>query len=149
MTSHLSALLLGICLLTACSKEEEIVETQPAYQTMSTVAFTKYDDQFTLNLPSNTGVKEASDFKVVLYPDVEDLTHTVEVNYIQGNSLQDYGEAFYDGLTATPKSEYSEDGYQAGDYFYVFKKSENNVYLRMKGGIQDMEYCKELMNGVT
>ena len=142
-------LLLAVCLTTACSKESEIIETQPAYQIMDTVSFTKYDDKFTLKLPNTTGVREASDFVIILYPDIADLTRTVEVNYIQGNSLQDYGRAFYDGLTANPKSEYSESGYQAGDYFYIFRKSENNIYLRVKGGIQDMEYCKELIINVT
>lgn len=138
---------LFICSLvvSACSKEVP-VETEPPkpeYLDITEASFTTYGDLITLVIDSNEAIQSLTDSELVILPNRGEFT-TVSVEYIQGNSLNDFMEGYYNGLPNTT-SELVDGKFTTDSKAYGFLITEKNNYLLFKAPLEMKDYLSELM----
>lgn len=142
-------LLMTLVLLAGCSKEEvvETTEEDPMSQYLSSrdISFTAYGDKVTLSLRDNEAFAEISDTEAVIVPDVYDSAE-VHVDYIQGNSLNDYAKAYYNSIEEATSSELEDNTFTTNDNFYGFVKTEKNSYVMVTSDKELEDYCRELLD---
>lgn len=132
-------------LLAGCAKEEVApTEPIPEYLSVSQVSFTCYGDDMVFKIKDDEAVQNYSSTQIILLPD-KTAFDTIRVDYVQGVSLNDYGKAYYTGLEESDKSDYNNGVFTAGEYCYVFGKTESNNYVMIRGSIDYEDYCVELM----
>lgn len=135
-----------IALLTGCGGKDVPEETPaptPEHMETTTVVFSCYDDSIVLNLEGNEAVQTMTDTRVVLLPDKTKFD-VVSVDYIQGNSLINYGAGYYEGLEDDTKSAYENDSFITSTNVYAFTRTEKNSFLMVKGPVAFKDYCLSL-----
>lgn len=143
-------LILGACLLvilTGCGKTTKAEETTttPSYTDATTFTFTCYGDLIKYKVEGDEGIQSATDTQLVILPD-KGKSDKITVDYIQGNSLNDYGAAYREGLDDDSKSVYKDSSFSTDSNFYTFIRTEKNSFLMIKGPIGLEDYCVKLKN---
>lgn len=135
-------ILLCSLMLVGCHKEE-VVETLPPYYDVTQLTFTVYEDN--LIIPVEQGsVQEVSNTEVSLLHD----NMVIRVDYIQGNSLNDYIEAYYAGVEDVTKTSLVDNHFQTSTTCYAFYKSANRNYVMISGPVAAKDYCSELLSNI-
>ena len=95
MLKKLIVMSLSALLLTGCggAPKEETVHT-PEYLSITEVSVSIGDETIVYTAMNNEAVKSYSDKQFVVYPD-KTLFDTVQVDFVQGNSLNNYIQAYY------------------------------------------------------
>ena len=131
--------------MSACSKEVPVDNEvpKPEYLNITEVNFIVYGDAVSFTVGGTEAIQSVSDTDLVILPNREEFT-TVSVEYIQGNSLNDFAEAYYSGLTNTT-SDFVDGKFTTDTESYGFIKTDKNNYLLFKAPLHETEYLSELM----
>ena len=135
-------ILLGcILLLVGCSKKEEIPkETEPQYMSERVCSFSQYADTISISLEDGEFFKSITPTACeILYGD-----STIDMTYIEGNSLNDFPKAVHDSLDAMDISDIKDSSFTADGKYYTFSKSDSNDYIMIRGDESNKSYIKEL-----
>lgn len=134
-------ILMLFCLaLSGCSKEEEPVETTPpppptaAHLSDTTVVLDRWGDEgLTFSVEGSEAIQSYTDVQIQILPDVNQFEF-VQVDYIQGVALNDFGMAYWSGFQDETKSEY-DNGFTTETECYRFIRTEKNSTLMVSGPI--------------
>lgn len=143
MHRKLFVVLCATMFLVGC-KKEEVVETVPVPETLSIQSVTLKigEEQVTYSVSGNEAVKSYTDKQIIVYPDSTQFD-TVQVDYVQGNSLNDYIQAYYDGKSGD-KSELIDGSFTTGTEAYCLKQTEDLNYIIVRGDKSAESFVNEL-----
>lgn len=91
---------------------------------------------------NNEAVKSYSDKQFVVYPD-KTLFDTVQVDFVQGNSLNNYIQAYYDGV-AGEKSNLIDGSFTTASKAYCLKQTEDLNYIIVCGDKSNESFVNDL-----
>lgn len=140
--------LLCALLLVGCGKKEEPVETEPVYMSATDVTFDSYDTAMHYTVPDDMAFKSIDENHAEVVLNKEDGT-TASIDYIQGNSLNDFTKAYYMGLNDNTRSQIVDDSFTTDSTYYGFIKSDKNVYVMVKGPIGYKDKCAEMLADIV
>ena len=124
-------LLTTVLLLAGCHKKEVTEETKETYVDTVQCSFNTYDDTFSFALDDNEHFLSLTDTEAVV---VTDDNKSVYVDYIEGNSLNDFEKAY---KTST------------GNENCMFLKSGSNDYLMIKYEADSKDLAEDIMQRVA
>lgn len=137
-----SLVILLMCLsLTACSKEEEPVETTAPPPPPPTAAHVEDinitldrwgDEGLVFSIKDDEAIQSYTDVQIKVLPNVNQFDY-VQVDYIQGVSLNDFGKAYWAGYPDETKSEYESNGFTTDTTCFKFVRTEKNSTLMVSG----------------
>lgn len=146
----LVVLLCSLC-LAGCKKEEEVVETTPptlptaAHVSDTSVVLDRWGDENVIfSVQGEEAIQEYTDVQIRVLPNVNQFDY-VQVDYIQGVALNDFGKAYWAGYQDETKSEY-EDGFTTEDKCFKFVRTEKNSTLMISGPISLEDEIKSIYN---
>lgn len=122
---------------------EETPAPTPEHIEDTAAVFSCYGDSIVLSLEGGEAIQTATDTRVVLLPDKTKFD-TVSIDYIEGNSLNDYGAGYYEGLEDSTKSAYEDGSFITSANAYAFLRTEKNSFLMIKGPVALKDYCLSL-----
>lgn len=148
MRGRFLCVVLTICSLTvsACSKEVP-VETEPPmpeYLDVTNVTLDTYGDNITFAVNGSEAIQSVTDTQVVILPD-RTRFDMVTVEYIQGNSLNDFPQAYHDGLSGTDVTDLVDGKFTTSTQCYGFVTTVKNNYLLFKASLDKANYVSALM----
>lgn len=143
MLKKLLVMSLSALLLTGCggAPQEEIVHT-PEYLSITEVSVSIGDETIVYTAMNNEAVKSYSDKQFVVYPD-KTLFDTVQVDFVQGNSLNNYIQAYYDGV-AGEKSTLIDGSFTTVSKAYCLKQTEDLNYIIVCGDKSNESFVNDL-----
>lgn len=132
--------------ISACSKgvvaETEL--TTPESLGITSTTFDVYGDDIVFTVSGTEAIQSVTDTQLVVLPNRTEFD-TVTVDYIQGNSLNNFPEAYYNGLSDKTTSALVNDKFTTADECYGFLTTSKNNYLLFKGPIDKVDYLSALM----
>lgn len=143
MLKKLIVMSLSALLLTGCGgapKEETV--TTPEYLSITEVSVSIGDETIVYTAMNNEAVKSYSDKQFVVYPD-KTLFDTVQVDFVQGNSLNNYIQAYYDGV-AGEKSTLIDGSFTTAGKAYCLKQTEDLNYIIVCGDKSNESFVNDL-----
>ena len=143
MLKKLIVMSLSALLLTGCggAPKEETVHT-PEYLSIAEVSVSIGDETIVYTAMNNEAVKSYSDKQFVVYPD-KTLFDTVQVDFVQGNSLNNYIQAYYDGV-AGEKSNLIDGSFTTASKAYCLKQTEDLNYIIVCGDKSNESFVNDL-----
>ena len=143
MLKKLVVMSLSALLLTGCggTSEEETVHA-PEYLSITEVSVSIGDETVVYTATNNEAVKSYSDKQFVVYPD-KTLFDTVQVDFVQGNSLNNYIQAYYDGV-AGEKSTLIDGSFTTASKAYCLKQTEDLNYIIVCGDKSNESFVNDL-----
>ena len=143
MLKKLIVMSLSALLLTGCggAPQEETVHT-PEYLSITEVSVSIGDETIVYTAMNNEAVKSYSDKQFVVYPD-KTLFDTVQVDFVQGNSLNNYIQAYYDGV-AGEKSTLIDGSFTTVSKAYCLKQTEDLNYIIVCGDKSNESFVNDL-----
>lgn len=140
------AVLLSAALVGCGNKEEEVpVETSPYLLEDRQVIFDCFgDERLTLDLKDDEGLLEVSETSATIYCSGQEVT----LDYIEGNSLNDFTQAYAMGLGVATSSEADYSSFTYDGEYYRFIKTENNNYVMAKVSSDLDYYCDQLLERI-
>lgn len=143
MLKKLIVISLSALLLTGCggAPKEETVPT-PEYLSITEVSVSIGDETVVYTATNNEAVKSYSDKQFVVYPD-KTLFDTVQVDFVQGNSLNNYIQAYYDGV-AGEKSTLVDGSFTTANKAYCLKQTEDLNYIIVCGDKSNESFVNDL-----
>lgn len=143
MLKKLIVISLSALLLTGCggAPKEETVPT-PEYLSTTEVSVSIGDETVVYTAMNNEAVKSYSDKQFVVYPD-KTLFDTVQVDFVQGNSLNNYIQAYYDGV-AGEKSNLIDGSFTTASKAYCLKQTEDLNYIIVCGDKSNESFVNDL-----
>lgn len=143
MLKKLIVMSLSALLLTGCggAPKEETVPT-PEYLSIAEVSVSIVDETIVYTAMNNEAVKSYSDKQFVVYPD-KTLFDTVQVDFVQGNSLNNYIQAYYDGV-AGEKSNLIDGSFTTASKAYCLKQTEDLNYIIVCGDKSNESFVNDL-----
>ena len=127
------------------SAEEVPEETGPAILEDRQVVFDCYGDEtLTLNLKDDEGLLSVSDSSATFYYNDNEVT----LDYIEGNSLNDFSKAYYSGLGIATSSGADYGSFTNEGSYYRFVKTDNNNYVMAKASADLDYYCDQLLDRI-
>lgn len=143
MLKKLIVISLSALLLTGCggAPKEETVPT-PEYLSITEVSVSIGDETVVYTATNNEAVKSYSDKQFVVYPD-KTLFDTVQVDFVQGNSLNNYIQAYYDGV-AGEKSALVDGSFTTASKAYCLKQTEDLNYIIVCGDKSNESFVNDL-----
>lgn len=140
------AMLLSVALVGCGNKEEEVpVETSPALLEGRQVIFDCFGDEtLILDLKDVEGLLEVSETSATVYCSGQEVT----LDYIEGNSLNDFTKAYAMGLGVATSSEADYSSFTYDGEYYRFIKTENNNYVMAKASSDLDYYCDQLLERI-
>lgn len=143
MLKKLIVMSLSALLLTGCggAQKEETVPT-PEYLSITEVSVSIGDETIVYTAMNNEAVKSYSDKQFVVYPD-KTLFDTVQVDFVQGNSLNNYIQAYYDGV-AGEKSTLIDGSFATASKAYCLKQTEDLNYIIVCGDKSNESFVNDL-----
>lgn len=143
MLKKLIVMSLSALLLTGCggAPKEETVHT-PEYLSITEVSVSIGDETIVYTAMNNEAVKSYSDKQFVVYPD-KTLFDTVQVDFVQGNSLNNYIQAYYDGV-AGEKSTLIDGSFTTASKAYYLKQTEDLNYIIVCGDKSNESFVNDL-----
>lgn len=143
MLKKLIVISLSALLLTGCggAPKEETVPT-PEYLSITEVSVSIGDETVVYTATNNEAVKSYSDKQFVVYPD-KTLFDTVQVDFVQGNSLNNYIQAYYDGV-ASEKSTLIDGSFTTANKAYCLKQTEDLNYIIVCGDKSNESFVNDL-----
>ena len=143
MLKKLIVMSLSALLLTGCggTSEEKTVPT-PEYLSITEVSVSIGDETVVYTATNNEAVKSYSDKQFVVYPD-KTLFDTVQVDFVQGNSLNNYIQAYYDGV-AGEKSTLIGGSFTTASKAYCLKQTEDLNYIIVRGDKSNESFVNDL-----
>lgn len=143
MLKKLIVMSLSALLLTGCggAPKEETVLT-PEYLSITEVSVSIGDETIVYTAMNNEAVKSYSDKQFVVYPD-KTLFDTVQVDFVQGNSLNNYIQAYYDGV-AGEKSNLIDGSFTTASKAYCLKQTEDLNYIIVCGDKSNESFVNDL-----
>ena len=124
-------LLLCVAALGGCNKKEDVEETAETYVDTTQCSFDVYDDTFSFTLDNGEHFSTLSGTSATV---VTDSNETVTVDYIEGNSLNDFEKAYKNA---------------SGDEECLFLKSASNDYLMFKYGDNSKALAESIIQRVA
>ena len=129
-------------LLVGCGAKEEVVKETSPILVDRQIVFDAYGDAQTLDLNEDEALVAVSDDAAVLVPDKDDLNQVVKVNYIQGNSLNDWAVAY----AGAKGYELQGNGFIDESSYYGFRHNESdNTWVMVTADSELQGYCEELL----
>lgn len=143
MFKKLIVMSLSALLLTGCggAPKEETVRT-PEYLSITEVSVSIGDETIVYTAMNNEAVKSYLDKQFVVYPD-KTLFDTVQVDFVQGNSLNNYIQAYYDGV-AGEKSNLIDGSFTTASKAYCLKQTEDLNYIIVCGDKSNESFVNDL-----
>lgn len=143
MLKKLIVISLSALLLTGCggAPKEETVPI-PEYLSITEVSVSIGDETVVYTATNNEAVKSYSDKQFVVYPD-KTLFDTVQVDFVQGNSLNNYIQAYYDGV-AGEKSTKVDGSFTTASKAYCLKQTEDLNYIIVCGDKSNESFVNDL-----
>lgn len=109
--------------------------------------FTVYGDEGVgLELKDGEVFQSVTDTQVVVNPDIYQFD-TIQIDYIQGVSLNDFGRDYWYAIQDNTKSEY-DNGFTTDEYCYRFVRTEKNSFIMIKGPLSMRSTIESLYNRI-
>lgn len=139
-------LLVSSLAIGACGKGV-VAETEsptPKSLDITSTTFDIYGDNIVFTVVGSESIQSATDTQLVVLPNSTEFD-CITVDYIQGNSLNNFPEAYYNGLSDKTISDLVNDKFTTADECYGFLTTSKNNYLLFKGPIDKADYLSALM----
>lgn len=139
-------LLVSSLAISACGKGV-VAETEsptPESLDITSTTFDIYGDNIVFTVAGSEAIQSVTDTQLVVLPDSTGFD-SVTVDYIQGNSLNNFPEAYYNGLSDKTTSDLVDNKFTTAEQCYGFLTTSKNNYLLFKGPVDKAGYLSALM----
>lgn len=134
----LSLMLLG------CSKGEEVVETVPTPVCLSDTSARLVidDDVVTYQVEGSEALKSVATNQLVIYPDKTKFDEVL-VDFVQGNSLNDFIQAYYNGIEGA-KSDLVDGSFKTESFAYCLRCTDDYNVIIVRGPVALVDFVDSL-----
>lgn len=125
------------------SKTVETEAAKPEYLDTTSINVSCYGDSIVFEVEDVEAIQSYNDSQIILLPDRENFD-TIQIDYVEGNSLNDFAEAYYASISDSLKSDFKDNSFTTDNYAYALQKTDKNNYIIVKGPVLMKNYCKSL-----